>query len=194
MSKQQGPSVRAAHLKDDLWAIDQAVRTAARVRARLSAETIAAIEQALRTDHLPAALNAELAEAVFAECGEQGTRRWATSSFLHSLDGFFKPLFLGLTGLLSPSPGMLFKAFPQGWATIYRDCGRFEVTHPAPGQTRLTWRGVPEALAGVAFLTALCGTFESAFAVSSYTGKASLEPRVPGAPDVSWLVDWRPSA
>ena len=143
MSKQQGPSVRAAHLKDDLWAIDQAVRTAARVRARLSAETIAAIEQALRTDHLPAALNAELAEAVFAECGEQGTRRWATSSFLHSLDGFFKPLFMGLTGLLGPSPGMLFKAFPQGWATIYRDCGRFEVSHPAPGQTRLTWRGVP---------------------------------------------------
>jgi hypothetical protein len=186
----RAPAVRAAHLKDDLWAIGQ-LGAAARVRARLRPETVQAIEQALRTDHLPVALNAELAEAIFAELGEDGARRWGTSSFLHSLDGFFKPLFQGLTALVGPSPGLLFKAFPSGWLTTYRDCGSFEVSHPAPGLTRLLVRDLAPELRGVAYLTALCGTFESAFAISKYEGQVTLEPRAPDSREASWLVTWR---
>lgn len=192
MSTPRGPAVRAAHLKDDLWAIDR-LGCAAAVRARLRPDTLAAIEQALRTDHLPVALNAELAEAVFAEAGEAGLRRWGTASFLHSLDGFFKPLFQGLTRLLSPSPSLLFKTFPQGWLTTYRDCGHVEVTNPKAGLTRLTIRELPPELRGSHYLTAVCGTLESAFSFSKYQGRVTLEPRSPDAPLASWLVEWRPN-
>lgn len=187
------PAVRASHLKDDLRALDELGRAAAKVRARLEPESIAAIERASRTEHLPVGLNAAMAEAVLAEAGEQGLRLWGTTSFLHSLDGFFKPLFLGLTRVLGPSPGLLFKAFPQGWLTTYRDCGHVTVTHPGPGLTRLTAKGLPPELRCQAFLTAVCGTLEGAFWISKYEGRAALERWSPASDEASWLVEWRAS-
>jgi hypothetical protein len=187
------PQVRAAHLKDDLWAIGELGAAAPRVRARLEPETVAAIEQASRIEHLPVALNVEMAEAVHAEAREAGSRAWGTASLLHSLDGFFKPLFVGLTRAIGPSPGLLFKVFPQGWAATYRGCGHFVVTQPGPGLTRLLLRDLPPELRGTPYLTAICGTLESAFRLSKYQGKAILEPRAPDAPEASWLVEWRPT-
>ena len=193
MAAPAGPAVRASHLKDDLWALDELGYAAPRVKRRLGPGTIATIEQASRTEHLPLSLNAAMAEAVHAEAGEKGLRLWGTTSFLHSLDGFFKPLFLGLTKAISPSPGLLFKAFPQGWLTTYRDCGHVVVTHPGAGLTRLAAKGLPPALRGVPFLTAVCGTLEGAFWISKYEGKATVERWSPGSDEASWLVEWRAS-
>lgn len=193
MAASIGPAVRASHLKDDLWALDELGHAAPRVKARLRPGTIPTIEQASRTEHLPVALNVELAEAVQAEAGEKGLRLWGTTSFLHSLDGFFKPLFLGLTKAISPSPGLLFKAFPQGWLTTYRDCGHVVVAHPGAGQTRLTVQELPPELRTPSFLTAVCGTLEGAFWISRYEGRAALERWSPGSSEASWLVAWRAS-
>jgi len=185
------PAVRASHLKDDLWALDELGPAGARVRARLEAAELATIEAASKTEHLPLSLNARMAEAVFAEAGEKGARLWATSSFLHSLDGFWKPLFLGLTRAISPSPGLLFKAFPQGWSTTYRDCGDVTVSHPEAGLTRIAVKGLPPELRTEAFLTAVCGTLEGAFWISKYSGRATVEPRAPDAPGATWRVEWK---
>jgi hypothetical protein len=193
MAAPAAPGVRASHLKDDVWALDELGHAAPKVKARLRPGTIAAIEEASRTAHLPVALNAELAAAVHAEAGEKGLRLWGTTSFLHSLDGFFKPLFLGLTKAISPSPGLLFKAFPQGWTTTYRDCGHVVVAHPGAGLTRLTASGLPPELRGLPFLTAVCGTLEGAFWISRYEGKATLERWSPDSPEATWLVEWRAS-
>jgi hypothetical protein len=192
MPPTSGPAVRATHLKDDLWALGELGPAASRIRARLKPETIPAVEAALRTDHLPVALNVDLAEAVFAETGADGARRWGTASLLHSFDGFLKPLFLGLTRLVGPSPALLFKAFPQGWTSTYRDCGHVTVTHPREGVTRVIVRGLPAELRGTAFLSAVCGSLEVAFRVSRYEGRAVLEPRAPDSAEASWLVEWRP--
>ena len=193
MAAPAAPQVRASHLKDDLWAIDELGHAAPLVKARLKATTLAAIEQASKTAHLPVAMNVEMAEAVRAEAGEKGLRLWGSTSFLRSLDGFFKPLFLGLTKAISPSPGLLFKAFPQGWTTTYRDCGHVVVTHPGAGLTRLTVQGLPPELRTEAFLTAVCGTLEGVFWISRYEGKATVERWSPGAAEASWLVEWRAS-
>lgn len=194
MPSARPPEVRAAHLKDDLWAVGELGPAATRVRARLRPETVAAVEQASRIEYLPVALNVEMAEAVFSEAGEAGARAWGTASLLHSLDGFFKPLFVGLTRAIAPSPGLLFKVFPQGWAATYRGCGQVTVSHPGPGLTRILLRELPDELGGTAFLTAVSGTLESAFRLSPYQGRAVLEPRAPGAAEASWLVEWHPEA
>ena len=124
-----GPAVRAAHLIDDLRSLSVlGARDESRVRAQLDPASVKAIEGATRTAHLPLALNLELAEAVYRVAGEAGSRRWGAASFLASLDGFFKPLFIGLTRLVAPSPTLMFKTFPQGWATTYQNCGAFKVS------------------------------------------------------------------
>lgn len=192
MPTTNGPTVRAAHLKDDLWALAELGPAASRIRARIGPEAIAKIEQAQPTNLLPVAINVAMAEAVFAEAGADGARRWGTASLLHSFDGFFKPIFIGLTKVIGPSPALLFKAFPQGWTTAYRNCGYVTVTHPAAGVTRVIIRELPEELRATPFLSAVCGSLEVAFHLSKYTGRAILEPREPGAPEASWLVEWRP--
>ncbi len=191
MAPEIAPTVRATHLQDDLWALGELGPAASRIRARLRPETVARVEGARGTEHLPVALNVEMAEAVFAEAGADGTRRWGTASLLHSFDGFLKPLFLGLTKVIGPSPALLFKAFPQGWSSTYRGCGHVTVTHPEPGRTRVILREVPPELRGTPVLSAVCGSLEVAFHVSRYEGRALLEPRAPDAPEASWVVEWR---
>jgi hypothetical protein len=192
MPPPSAPAVRAAHLVDDLrslsvlGAVDEA-----RVRAQLAPATVRAIEGAIRTAHLPLALNIEMAEAVFRVAGEPGSRRWGAASFLASLEGFFKPLFIGLTRLVAPSPTLMFKTFPQGWATTYRDCGTFRVSQPSPGQTRLVGVGLAPAMLVPAYLAAVSGTFTGVFEISRFAGTVTLEPRDPRSPDASWLVEWR---
>ena len=192
MAPPPAPAVRATHLVDDLRSLSVLGPVAeARVRAQLSPASVKTFEAASRTAHLPLAFNIEMAEAVYRVAGEAGSRRWGTASFVASLDGFFKPLLVGLTRLVAPSPTLMFKTFPQGWATTYRGCGEFLVSQPAPGQTRLVGRGLAPAMLCPAYLAAVCGTLAGAFEVSSYTGTVTLEQRDPSSPDASWLVEWR---
>jgi hypothetical protein len=115
-------------------------------------------------------------------------RVWALGQL--SFDGFLKPLFLGLTKLLGTTPATLFKAFPQGWSGTFRGAGYVTVTHPGAGLKRVIVRELPAELRGMAFLSGVSGSLETAFRVSPYDGRAVLEPRDPGAPQASWLVEW----
>jgi hypothetical protein len=193
MTSEQAPAVRGSHLKDDLKSLDAlGAPTAARIRARLRPDTIRSIEQASGTRFLPLALNIEMAEAVFAEAGEEGVRRWGTASLVASLDGFFKPLLIGLTRLVAPSPSLLYKTMPQGWTTTYQGCGELYVSQVAPGVTRIVGRGLPPQMQSQAFRLAVCGTLAAAFEIARYQGAVGLEPLAEGPGDVSWLAEWRP--
>ena len=192
MAPPSSPTVRAAHLLEDLKSLAALGPTdAARVLAQIPPNSLKAIEGAVPTARLPLALNIEMAEVVYRVAGEAGCRRWGTASLLASLDGFFKPLFLGITKLMAPSPTLMFKVLPQGWSTAYQGCGHLTVVEPAPGQTRLTCVGIAPAMLTPAFLQAVCGTLAAAFEVSRYTGTVTLEPWKPGADEVSWLVTWK---
>jgi hypothetical protein len=192
MSWPTDPSVRAAHLVDDLKSLSALGATdEARIRAQIAPASVKLVEGAMRTEHLPLALNIELAETVYRVAGEAGSRRWGTASFLASLEGFFKPLLVGLTRVMDPSPTLMFKFFPQGWAATYRGCGAFEVSQPGPGRTRLVCRGMAPAMLRPAYLAAVCGTLAGAFEISKYAGTVLLEPREPSSPDASWMVEWK---
>ncbi len=192
MAPPTSPTVRAAHLLEDLRSLTVlGPADAASVLALLPPASLRAIEGAVPTARLPLALNLEMAEAVHRVAGEDGCRRWGTASLLASLDGFFKPLFLGITRLVAPSPALMFKTLPQGWSTAYQGCGQITVAQPAPGQTRLACVGIAPAMLTPAFLHAVSGTLAAAFEVSPYTGTVTLEPWGPGADQVSWLVTWK---
>ena len=192
MAPPTSPTVRAAHLREDLKSLAVLGPTdEARIRAQLAPASLKAIEDAVPTARLPLALNLEMAEVVYRVAGEAGCRRWGTASLLASLDGFFKPLFLGLTKLMAPSPTLMFKTMPQGWSTAYQGCGTIAVAQPAPGQTRLTCMGIAPGMLTPAFLHAVSGTLAAAFEVSRYTGTVTLEPWKPGAGEASWLVTWK---
>jgi hypothetical protein len=193
MPSSTGPQVRASHLQEDLEAF-RVLGTAgqAGARARLRAEAIRAIEEAARVEYLPVAFKAALAEAVYAEAGEPGARRWAREALLLSLQGLYRPLVAAIMAVADPTPTTILKlSFPRGWLASYRDCGEFVVEEPAPGQTRLVLRGVPPALRIRSYLAALCGTLEAVWEVSSYTGEVELERWGPAVEEAAWLMAWR---
>jgi hypothetical protein len=187
------PRVRASHLKEDLEAFRVlGAAGEAGARARLRPETTRAIEEAARVEFLPVAVKAELAEAVFAEAGEPGARRWAREALLLSLQGLYRPLVAAILAVADPTPTTILRlSFPRGWQASYRDCGEFAVEEPAPGQTRLVLRGVPPALRIRSYLAALCGTLEAIWEVSSYTGEVELERWGPAVEEAAWLMGWR---
>jgi hypothetical protein len=193
MEPSSAPRVRASHLKEDLEAFRVLGATGeARARARLRPETVRAVEDAARVEFLPVAVKAELAEAVFAEGGEPGARRWAREALLISLQGLYRPLVGAILAVADPTPTTILKlSFPRGWLASYRDCGEFTVEEPAPGQTRLVLRGVPPALRIRSYLAALCGTLEAVWAVSGYTGEVFLERWGPAVDEAAWLMEWR---
>ena len=192
MAETGEPLVRGSHLKEDLEALAAlGADVEARVRLRLRAESVAAIEEATRIEYLPLAHNIAMADAVFAEAGEGGSRLWGKSSLLASIGGVFRPLFEGLTALFNPAPTLLFKYIPKGWAVTYRECGEFVVDQPRVGTTLLRGRGLASEMLRPAFLFAVCGTFEAAFALSRYEGTVRCLSTGRNGPDVEWLVDWR---
>jgi hypothetical protein len=188
----RAPAVRVAHLKDDLLALAElGPEAAARVRTLLAPATLEAIEGGQPTGYLPLALNLEMAEAVFAVAGESGARAWGTASLMASLQGFFKPLLVGLTRLVSPSPALMYKTLPQGWLTTYRNCGELRVVSRGEAAAQLVARDLPPGMCTRSFLSAVCGTLETAFHVSRYTGQVTLEPFTPGGGDAAWSVTWK---
>ncbi len=132
-----------------------------------------------------------MAEAVFAEAGEAGLRLWGKSSLLASIGGVFRPLFEGLTALFNPAPTVLLKSIPRGWLLTYRGCGEFVVEQPRSGVTLLRGCGLAPAMLCPAFLFAVCGTFESAFALSRYEGTVTCGSPDVRRRDVEWIVEWR---
>jgi hypothetical protein len=188
----QGPRVRASHLKEDLRALAVlGPEVAERIRARLRPETVRAIEEATRVDQLPVTLNAELAQATFAEAGEAGVRRWALQSLLESLRGFYRPLVQLIGAVTDPTPTTVARYFPRGWLATYGGCGEFTVEEPSPGRTRMVLRGVPPELRARPYLLALCGTFAAAWELTRYSGEVRLERGGPDEEEAAWLLEWR---
>ncbi|HVP67404.1 MAG TPA: hypothetical protein VMT17_09100 [Anaeromyxobacteraceae bacterium] len=190
-----GPLVRGSHLKEDLKALDSLGPVAAAgIRARMQAASIRTIEESTRIEYLPLAINIEMAEAVHAEAGEAGSRLWARTSLMASLGGLFRPLFEAATALFNPAPPLFYKYIPQGWLLSYKGCGEISVEEPTQGATILTGRGLPHAMFSEAYLVAVCGTFESAFTLTTFEGRADCVVRDRQHGTAVWRVDWRPAA
>jgi len=188
------PLVRGSHLKEDLKSLESLGADAAtRIRGRLSPGSLRAIEEATRIEYLPIALNIEMAEAVSAEAGPQGSRLWARTSLLSSLGGLFRPLFEAATALFNPAPSLFYKYIPQGWQMSYRGCGEIAVEELRMGETILTGRGLARAMLCDAYLVAVCGTFEAAFSVCRYEGRVDCVSVDRDAQTVEWRAEWRPA-
>lgn len=183
------PAVRAAHLKEDLDALEKMDRGfAGRVRARVREETLAAIRAASRVDFLPLALNVEIVQAVHAEGGPDGTRRWTRASMALATGAYLKPLLNVVVALLAPSPAALYRHVPRAWTLVYRSCGRIEVEDAGPGMTRFSCVDFPPELRVPEFVASMAGTLESIFDLCPYDGRVRVEGSADGT--VRYLATW----
>lgn len=183
------PAVRAAHLKEDLEALEKVGPAfAARVCARVRAETLDAIRAASRVDFLPIALNVELVRAVYAEGGPEGTRRWTRASMTLATGTYLRPFLNLVTALFAASPSALYKFVPRAWALVYRNCGRVEVEDAGAGVTRLVCAEFPAELRTSEFTASMGGTLESIFDLCAYDGRVQLEPSTDGT--VRYVATW----
>lgn len=187
-------AVRASHLKDDLATLSILGEEAEqRVRSRLPPATIGAIEQATRGAFLPVELNAELADAVYAEAGPVGARAWGRSSIIHALG---TPLLQGLvrtaTALLGLTPTAYFKYAPLAWNAIYHDCGELAVQFLGPTEARIAAGPLPPSLTRIGYTTALAGTFEGAFSFCKVRGEVALDAAPSAHAGCVYVATWRP--
>lgn len=189
------PAVRASHLKEDLAALESlGADLGARIRARLSPGTVRTIEDSTRVDWLPVQLNAELAEAVFAEAGEGRTRAWARASFNLSLNAFFKPLLETVLRLFDPTPHRIYSLVPRAWPAVYRNAGTVSVVEHAAGESRITMQELPSALMKEPFLRAVAGTLECGFELAKVEGRVTVLPWEARARTATWAARWQPGA
>lgn len=183
------PAVRAAHLKEDLEALEKVGPAfAARVRARVRPETLDAIRAASRVDFLPVALNVEVVRAVHAEGGPEGTRRWTRASMTLATGAYLKPFLNLVSALFAPSPAALYKYVPRAWALVYRNCGRIEVEDVGPGVTRIVCAEFPPELRSPEFAASMGGTLESIFDLCAYDGRVQVDPTADGS--VRYVATW----
>lgn len=187
------PAVRLARLKEDLPALAAlGPEVQARILARMSPRTLAAIEEGTRVSWVPIALKAELAEAVFAEAGAAGARAWGRASFFASLDSFFKPLITGVVSLFGLSPATLLRIAPQSWQAVYRNAGELAVRRDGEFQARILARGLPEGLRGDAYLNLLAGTFDASREMTKHDGEITFQRGGERPGDVTYFVTWKP--
>lgn len=186
-----GPAVRAAHVKEELVALERLdAALAARVRARVPLETLATIDEAARVSWLSLAVNLEIVRTVHAEGGDRLTRQWARTSVGIGFGTFLKPLVNVVFALLAQSPTSVYKYAHRAWTGVYRDCGRIEVEEVAPGRTRIAGVEFPLALCAPAFVTAFAGALEACFDLCPYDGAVVIEPSRAGT--VQCLATWSP--
>jgi hypothetical protein len=186
------PAVRASHLKEDLAALASlGADLEARVRTRVSTQTIRTIEDATRVDWLPVELNVELAEAVFSEAGEARTRAWARASFNLSLNAFFKPLLQTILRLFDLTPHRIYGFVPRAWPAVYRNAGVASVAEHEAGESRITLQDLPRALMNDSFLRAVAGTLESALELAKVEGRVAVLPWMAEARTATWSATWR---
>jgi hypothetical protein len=186
------PLVRASHLRVSLEALALlGPDTAGAVRARLSTSARQLIEGAARTDWLPIALNAELAEAVFAVGGAGTSRRFGRELFLLSLKGFLRPLLEAVTAMFDPSPASICRFASRAWLSLYRDCGTLKLHDLGEDHLRIALVDFPEPLLRNPYLIAFAGTFEATYVLSSYEGKVEIEGAAGGGAS-GFLLTWTP--
>jgi hypothetical protein len=185
-----GPTVRASHLKDSVEAFGKLGPAAEeRIRAQVPPSSLALIAEATRSEWIPVAINAELAEAVHAAAGEEGARLWGRELFLKSVTTFLRPLLETVKALFDPSPAAICRFAPHAWLALYHEAGTLQLSEVGEDHLHLALIDFPEPLRRMPYLMAFAGTLEAIFAICAYTGTVEIVPPADGA-DPGFLMRW----
>lgn len=120
---------RARIIQPQLAALDQlGPDMPARVRARVSPESLAQIDESTRNDWLSARVSDEFAQALLDEIGAEAVVSfYRTLARTISTTPIFDAFAKGALRLFMLSPGGLLKNVPRAWATVSRDVAEIRI-------------------------------------------------------------------
>lgn len=186
--------VRAYHVRGTLQILAESdAELAARVRARVGAEALAAVERAGRLAWIPGLVDVALWRAIHDEAGDDGVVRTArTVGVRHVHTGHLAGLMQGVVQLFGLTPAGIVRWIPRGFAEVHRGVGELRVAEVHEGAARLVLEDLHPCLAGEPWLLAVAASFELAFEVSGHDGESALEAAGPERAVIA--LRWRPRA
>lgn len=118
------PSTRASNAKDYLLFLERSYpKVGEHLRANVPAEVMRRIEEGLRTDWIPIALDGQYVDAVLAFMGPDVMRAASRKFLVESLtkSPTMRSLFEGVVNVFGVSVGGLLRIFPAAFQQSYRD-------------------------------------------------------------------------
>jgi hypothetical protein len=185
------PEIAAIHTRTTLRVLgERAPGAEARVLARLLPEVRSALDDAARSDYLPALVDLDVAIAVHAEVGPEAARAVARETLRRSLAGtVLGGLVRSAAALFGLTPPGLLRWAGRGYGRVCRDCGELQVTSTAEGLVRLSLTNLPEGLEAPSYLESMAGALEAFLDVCQVEGSVQVELRPGGAAfELRW---WR---
>jgi hypothetical protein len=191
-SQRPATEVRAYHVRASLQLLGETDPAALeRVRARLGAERLAAVDGSSRLAWIPGEIDVALWRAVDAELGTSGVARLARAlGVRHVRSGQLAGLLQGVVQLFGLSPAAIVRWIPRGFAEVHRGVGELKVEEVGEGAARLVLASLHPSLAGEPWLTAVAGSFELTLEVCALDGECVVEHAGPGRAVVA--LRWRP--
>ena len=176
------PAMRASHLKENVASLRKLRPASVEAILARVPETVAAIENAARTEWLDIHHDVALTGAANAVLGLQGVRDFNRDALVVSLQGpLLNTLWRAAIALFGLKPSGLFRWAPQAWPQIYRDVGELSLD---AAHHRLQLKGMPlHVWESHAWLEGTAGAFEAVYALCSAPGGVDVERGVPGAAD-----------
>lgn len=183
--------MRASHIHSNLLELDTfGPELAARMKRRISAETLAAVGDASTVAWLPVEHDIEISRAVRDVVGIAGLRSWSLEAMARSAQGpLIRPLVDGASTLFGVTPHALYRMLPRGYGLVYRHCGENAYVQTGEASGVVTQTGVPALLFEHDYLEGTAGAFMAFPRIFHYEGAAvlRLSPSTGTATfDVSW--------
>lgn len=183
--------LRSSVVKASLAALERVSFTEAqRLRAALTPETRALVENSGRMDWLPIEVHLELTEKgleVLSASTFRAARREATLQVARS--PLLGSVLSGALNLFGSSALALFRMVPRVYGHTTRGLGTVQVLELGDDALCLEYRGLPERVAtSPGWRAALVVDNEAVFELASARGSASMEDYVPGSGRVRLTV------
>ncbi|HMJ13994.1 MAG TPA: hypothetical protein VK524_21400 [Polyangiaceae bacterium] len=167
------PFVRARHMKtfvETIDALDERVR--ARIYARLAADDIETIAQAVPVVWLPMNLNVLVTDATSLELGPQGAhdffRALVTAEYRTDT---FRSFLASIGRLLGLTPSTYVKMTPKGWELVFKNCGSFRPMERERERARLEYKDIPQmCVQNQLWMESVRSSFYSAFELTGVSG------------------------
>ena len=158
---------------------------------RMDPANVAAIEQAARTDWLPAGVEADLDNAILEELGKDRLTEYVHEYTVRAADfPVFTPIARGAVNLFGGGPKGMLKILPKTWGFVARHCGACKYAEEGDAVV-ISYEGLPEVMRTPAFVAAseggLTGVLEfvRAKGVTVQTDSRSI-----GSGTVRYTVRW----
>jgi hypothetical protein len=193
-SERPATEVRAYHVRASLQLLGEADPAALeRVRTRLGAERLAAVDGTSRLAWIPGEVDVALWRAIDAELGAAGLVRLARAlGVRHVRSGQLSGLLQGVIQLFGLTPAAIVRWIPRGFAEVHRGVGELKVEEVGEDAARLVLADLHPSLAGEPWLTAVAGSFELTLEICALDGGCVVEHAGPGRAVIA--LRWRSRA